>query len=292
MDKNMTPDQRAKLIVEQMTLDEKIQLVHGTGFGGGGAQSGAASRSLGGAGFIPGVPRLGIPDMQMADGPVGVARGEARSRYATPLPSTLAQTASFDLDLAYQYGSILGQEARDHGFTLLLAGGANLATEPRNGRNFEYKSERSHSGGQDGWPGNEGRAREGRYPSYKTLCAQQSGNRPNGLLARTLISAPCAQTEFLAFEIAIKDAGIGAVMCSYNRINGDYACENDYLLNEVLKKEWGFKGFVLSDWGATHSTTKAAMAGLDIEMPGSTYYGEALKKAVESGEVPWRAWMT
>ncbi len=94
------------------------------------------------------------------------------------------------------------------------------------------------------------------------------------------------ETDLLAFEIAVKEAGMGAVMCSYNLLNGDYACENSYLLNDVLKKEWGFQGFVVSDWGATHSTVKAAMAGLDMEMPEDTYFGGALKKAVVDGEVP------
>jgi beta-glucosidase len=84
----------------------------------------------------------------------------------------------------------------------------------------------------------------------------------------------------------VKEGGVGAVMCSYNLLNGDYACENDYLLNQVLKKEWGFRGFVISDWGATHSTYKSAMAGLDMEMPGSDFFGVALKKAVESREIP------
>ena len=89
------------------------------------------------------------------------------------------------------------------------------------------------------------------------------------------------ETDLLAFEIGIQESGVGAVMCSYNMVNGDYACENDYLLNDVLKKDFGFQGFVVSDWGGTHSTVKAALAGLDMEMPGNDYFGDALKKAVE-----------
>jgi len=94
------------------------------------------------------------------------------------------------------------------------------------------------------------------------------------------------ESDLLAFQIALKDSGAGAVMCSYNRINGTYGCENPYTLTDVLKKELGFKGFVVSDWGATESTVKAAMAGLDVEMPGNDSFGEPLKKAVESGDVP------
>jgi len=285
MDTSLTPDERAQLLVEQMTLDEKIQLVHGSRAGGTGQQAGDASRSLGGAGFIAGIPRLGIPDMQMADGPVGLARGGARSRYSTALPATMAETASWDLDLAYLYGSILGQEAHDQGFTLLLAGGANLATEPRNGRNFEYKSEDPILAGK--MVGQEMKAvgERGVIPHTKHYAFNNQETGRN-VASSNVDERTMRETELLAFEIAIKDGGIGAVMCAYNRINGDYACENDYLLNEVLKEEWGFQGFVLSDWGATHSTTKAVMAGLDIEMPGSTYLGDALKEAVENGEVP------
>ncbi|MGA2157411.1 MAG: glycoside hydrolase family 3 C-terminal domain-containing protein, partial [Bryobacteraceae bacterium] len=94
------------------------------------------------------------------------------------------------------------------------------------------------------------------------------------------------ESDLLGFEIALKGSNAGAVMCSYNLVNGDYACENNYLLNEALKKDFGFQGFVISDWGATHSTAKAANAGLDLEMPEADYFGAALKKAVESGEVP------
>jgi beta-glucosidase len=94
------------------------------------------------------------------------------------------------------------------------------------------------------------------------------------------------ESDLLAFEIGVKESGVGAVMCSYNLLNGDYACENKYLLTDALKKAFGFQGFVVSDWGATHSVAKAAMAGLDIEMPGNDHFGEPLKKAVESGEVP------
>src|SRR5581483_6166736 len=93
------------------------------------------------------------------------------------------------------------------------------------------------------------------------------------------------ESDLLAFEIAVTEAQPAMVMCSYNKLNGDWACENSYLLNDVLKKDWGYKGFVISDWGATHSTAKAALAGLDNEEPGSRYLGDALKKAVESGEV-------
>jgi beta-glucosidase len=94
------------------------------------------------------------------------------------------------------------------------------------------------------------------------------------------------ESDLLAFEIVLRESNPGAVMCAYNKINGVYACEDDYTLNEVLKKELGFKGFVISDWGGTHSTVQAVLAGLDVEMPGYSFLGEPLKKALDSGEVP------
>ncbi len=293
MDKNLPPDQRAALVVKEMTLDEKISLVHGQGFGFGGARGGgqdgmvpaSTTRNLGGAGFIPGIPRLGIPDMQMADAVVGVTRGASRSRYSTALPSTMSQASSWDLKLAYQYGELIGRELRDQGFTMSLGGGVNITRELRNGRNFEYKGEDPILAGK--LVGQEMKALGAQgivsHIKHYVLNDQETGRNIGNVIMdkRTM-----RQTDLLPFEIGIKDGGIGAVMCSYNKVNGDWACENDYLMNQVLKKAWGFKGFVVSDWGATHSTTKAALAGLDIEMPGSTYFGEALKKAVQSGEVP------
>src|ERR1017187_10570131 len=145
MDKSLTPDARADLLIEQMTLDEKLQLLHGGpggfGGGGGGGQPAAPTRSLGGAGFIGGIPRLGIPDLQMADAAVGVTRGARYGRYSTALPSDVAGAYSWDLTLAYEYGALIGRELRDQGYNMSLGGGVNITREPRNGRNFEYLGE-------------------------------------------------------------------------------------------------------------------------------------------------------
>jgi len=130
LDKTLSPDQRADLLIEQMSLDEKITLVHGVE----GAQ--AQQHSLGGAGYVPGVPRLGIPALQMTDGRSGVANIGSRGVYATALPCALANAASWDLDGSYEYGAQLGKEVRDIGFNVSLGGTANIIREPRNGRNF------------------------------------------------------------------------------------------------------------------------------------------------------------
>jgi beta-glucosidase len=290
MDKTLSPDQRADLVIAQMTLDEKISLLHGLGFGFGPPRAGAApdpsaARNLGGAGFIPGIPRLGIPDLQMADAAAGVTRGASRSRYSTALPSTVAEAASWDLKLAWDYGALIGRELRDQGFNMSLGGGVNLTREPRNGRNFEYKGEDPILAGK--LVGQEMKALQEQgviaHIKHYALNDQETGrNIGNVILDRRA----ARETDLLAFEIGIRDSGLGAVMCSYNKVDGDWACENSYLLNDLLKKTWKFPGFVVSDWGGTHSTTKAALAGLDIEMPGNSFFGEALKKAVEGGEVP------
>ena len=290
MDKTLSPDQRATLVLEQMTLDEKIRLVHGGGLVGYDttpeeAATGILARSNGGAGFVPGIPRLGIPDLNMADSAVGVARGAARGRYSTPLPSTLAEAASWDLNLTHDYGALIGRELRDQGYNVSLGGGVNITREPRNGRNFEYQGEDPILAGKMVAQFIKGVQEQGVIGDIKHYAFndQETGRH---VFSVNLDKRVMRETDLLAFEIGVKESGVGAVMCSYNRINGDYACENDYTLNQVLKKAWGFQGFVISDWGGTHSTVKAALAGLDQEQPGSVYFGEALKSAVDSGAVP------
>lgn len=287
MDKSLSPDQRADLLIKQMTLDEKISLLHGGGwsFQIPGQPPPPPTRSLGGAGFIPGIERLGIPDMQMADAAVGVTKGAGNSRYSTLLPSGTAEASSWNPKLAYEYGSLIGKELRAQGYTMSLGGGVNITREPRNGRNFEYKGEDPILAGTLVGQEMKGLQAQGVIGDIKhyALNDQETGRNIGNVI---LDKRSMRETDLLAFQIGVRDSGVGAVMCSYNKINGDFACENQYTLNDVLKKDFNFKGFVLSDWGGTHSTEKAAMAGLDMEMPGHEYFGDALKKAVEDGKVP------
>jgi beta-glucosidase len=281
MNRDLSPDQRAALVIAQMTLDEKIQLVHG---GGGGGQQ-QPNRSNGGAGWIPGIPRLGIPDLNMADSAVGVTRGAARSRYSTGLPSTIAEASSWDLKLAYLYGAVIGRELRDQGYNMSIGGGVDITREPRNGRNFEYQGEDPILAGKmvgQLMKGVQDQHILGDIKHYALNDQETGRNIGNAILDKRSMR----ETDLLAFQIGLRDSEAAGVMCSYNKVNGDWACENDYLLNQVLKQSFGFKGWVLSDWGGTHSTAKAALAGLDQEMPGSGFFGDALKKAVETGEVP------
>jgi len=285
MDKSLSPDRRAELLAGHMTLDEKISLLHGGGWGSLFDPNARPARSLGGAGFIPGIPRLGIPDLQMSDAAVGVARGAAFGRYSTPLPSAVAEAATWDLKMAAEYGALIGSELRDQGFNMSLGGGVNLTREPRNGRNFEYRGEDPILAGRIAGADMKALQEQGVIGDLKHYALNDQENGRNYVNIK-IGERAMRETDLLAFEIALKESNAGAVMCSYNLLNGTYACENSYLLNDVLKKAWGFRGFVISDWGATHSTVKAAMAGLDMEMPGDEYFGEALKKAVQAGEVP------
>jgi beta-glucosidase len=234
---------------------------------------------------VPGIARLHLPDINLADSAVGVRMAALESRYATLLPSVIGMAASWDVDAAALYGSVIGRELRAEGFNMSIGGGVDLIREPRNGRNFEYASEDPIlSGVMVGQLARGVQANHimGDIKHYAVNDQETGRSTLNALLNERALR----ETDLLAFQIAIGLAHPAGVMCSYNHVNGDYACENDFLLNQVLKREWGFKGFVLSDWEGTHSTVKAALAGLDMEQPGTKYFGAGLKQAVLDGTVP------
>jgi beta-glucosidase len=285
-DKSLSPDARADLVIKEMTLDEKIQLLHGPGWQAlfTPQESGPLTRAIAILGFIPGIPRLGIPDLQMTDSNQGISLAGAKGRYATALPSGEAMASAWDPQLSYEIGTMLGHEMRAMGFNMSLGSGINMIREPRDGRVFEYKGEDPLLAGT--LAGQELKAEKALHlitdVKHYAVNDQDSGR----IVANSVISKRAMrESDLLAFQIALQDSGAGAVMCSYNKINGTYGCENSYTLTDVLKKDFAFKGFVVSDWGATQSTAKAANAGLDIEMPGNESFGAPLKKAVEGGEV-------
>jgi len=186
--------------------------------------------------------------------------------------------------MAFEYGALIGRELRDEGYSMSLGGGVNLPREPRNGRTFEYLGEDPLLAGTL-----DGNVEKGVQSlniigdlKHYAMNDQESGrNAVNANIDKRSMR----ETDLRAFEIALEISNAGAVMCSYNRVNGDFACENSYLLTDVLKKDYQFKGFVVSDWGGTHSTAKASHAGLDQEQPGEGFFGDALKQAVQNGEV-------
>ncbi len=278
------PGARAEALVRAMTLDEKIHLLHGS-LGFAYEQRPAPDGAHGGAGFVAALPRLGIPALQLNDGPLGVRNIDGGpAGQATAMPSSQALAASFDPELAYESGRVLGREARERGFNVLLAGGANVERDAWNGRNFEYLGEDPVLAGRLVSAQIRGIQSEGVVSTVKHLVAN-SQETDRQWIDMNVDERSLRQVDLLPFEIAVKESGVGSVMCAYNKVNGIYACENPHLLNDILRTEWGFKGWVMSDWGATHSTAPSANAGLDQEFWEERYFAGALKEAVERGEV-------
>jgi beta-glucosidase len=285
MNPKLPPEERAELVLKQMTLDEKLVLVHGNGMAHvPNWQMPLTYLANGGAGYVEGVKRLGIPPIVISDAAYGIRDSGANGRYATAMPSNLGAASSWDPESACEYGEVIGRELRAQGFSMTLGGGVNLAREPRNGRTFEYAGEDPLLAGTQ--VGNMMKCEQAQHVigdiKHYALNDQETGRSiVNSIISKRAIQ----ESDLLAFHIAISIANPGAVMCSYNRINGDFGCENSYTLREVLKKDWKFKGFVISDWGGTHSTEKASAAGMDQEQPMAEYFGPKLKEAVDAGKV-------
>ena len=286
MNVSLSPEQRADLVLKQLTLDEKLVLLHGNGM----ARNPSWTMPLtemtnGGAGYVEGVKRLGIPGIVISDAGYGIRDSGANGRYSTAMPSSLGAASSWDVESACEFGEVIGGELRAQGYNMTLGGGVDLAREPRNGRTFEYAGEDPLLAGSV--VGNLMKCEQAQHVigdiKHYVMNDQETGR----FFVNALISKRAMQeSDLLAFHIAISIANPAAVMCSYNRINGDFGCENAYTLSDVLKRDWGFKGFVVSDWAATHSTEKASAAGLDQEQPMADYFGPTLKQAVTAGRVP------
>jgi beta-glucosidase len=270
----LSADERAAILVAAMTQDEKLQLIHGAG-------RDSAGESRGAAGHVPGIPRMGFPALYLADGSVGVGNATGES---TALPSAMASAAAWDLELAYQYGVVLGKDMRAHGLNVHLGGNVNLVgREPRNGRAFETKGEDPILAGRINAAHLKGTQDQNVVACIKhfALNDQETGR----WAANAVIDERSArETDLLAFEIGVRDADVQSVMAGYNLMGGAWCSENDGLLNGVLKQDWAFKGFVVSDWGGTHSCAPAAMAGLDMEMPSPVQF-EGMRSALATGQM-------
>jgi beta-glucosidase len=286
MNPQLSPADRADLVLKQLTLDEKIALLHGNGMAhNANWQMPLTDLTNGGAGYVEGVKRLGIPGIVMSDAAYGVRDSGANGRYSTAMPSSLGAASSWDPASACEFGALIGTELRAQGFNMTLGGGVDLAREPRDGRTFEYAGEDPLLAGTI--VGNLMKCEQAQHVvgdiKHYAMNDQETGrNFVNAIISKRAMQ----ESDLLAFHIAISIANPGAIMCSYNRVNSDYACEDSYLLRDVLKNDWGFNGFVLSDWGGTHSTEKASAAGLDQEQPMANYFGPKLREAVDAGRVP------
>lgn len=281
--KSLSPDQRAGMVLKLMTLDEKIALLHGNGERDG-HKNPNWYLSNGGAGFTLGVPRLGIPIIEMSDAAYGVEGSAGNGRYSTALPSDLAAAASWDTSAACEYGALIGTELRAQGFNMSLGGGVDLARDLRNGRNFEYMGEDPVLAGT--MVGNRIKCEREQHViadiKHYAMNDQESGRTAmNAIIGKRAMQ----ESDLLAFQLGVEIGQPGSVMCAYNGVNGVYSCQNKYLLTDALRNEWHFKGFVVSDWGGTHSTVDASAAGLDMEQPGDLFYGDQFKQAVQSGKI-------
>src|SRR5450755_1835935 len=217
MDSSLDPDTRADLMIHEMTLDEKVQLVHGDGWGVLRKDARVAPGHNGGAGFVPGIPRLHLPGINLADSAVGVRMAAWDSRYATLLPSVIGMAASWDPDAAFLYGSVIGRELRQQGFNMSIGGGVDLIREPRNGRNFEYASEDPILAGTivgQLMKGLQAQQVMGDIKHYAFNDQETGRNILNVILDKRSMR----ETDLLAFQIALKISQAAGVMCSYNKV--------------------------------------------------------------------------
>ncbi|MFI6106572.1 beta-glucosidase [Streptomyces sp. NPDC051310] len=262
---------RVDQLLARLTLDEKLSLLHGA----------KDPHSLGQAGFVPGVPRLGIPPLRLADGPAGVRLRTAR---ATALPAPVMLASAFDPALAREYGRVIGHEGRALGQDVLLSPMVNLIRTPYAGRNFETFAEDPLLSADLVAEEIRGIQGEGLIATVKHFALNNQEKDRTTVDVRVDEQA-LHETELRGFEAAVT-AGAGAVMGAYNKVGGVHACENTELLTGILRDRWGFDGWVMSDWDATHSAAPALTAGLDMEMPSGRWFGEPLHRAVRDGTVP------
>ena len=290
------PDDRAREIETQLTDDERFSLLVGV-MGAGELWPLRDERIPPGipmsAGYVPGIPRLGVPALLMSDAGLGVTNpGYRPGDTATALPAGLSLAASFNPHLARAAGEVIGSEARSRGFNVQLAGAMNLARDPRNGRNFEYVSEDPLLSGAIAAEQVNGIQQHGVISTVKHYSLNCNETNRHWLDA---IVDPGAhrESDLLAFQIAIERSQPGAVMAAYNKVNGEYAAANEVLINEVLKGVWGYRGWVMSDWGGTpgwecalHGLDQECGAQIDAVFWQSEAFTDPLRAAYADGRLP------
>ena len=252
-------------LIKEMTLEEKARLLSGS----------ESMRTMA-------IERLGIPAVKMADGPHGI-RGDADKNH-TSFPNLCCLGASWDVDMAYKMGEALGNECAENDISMLLAPGINIKRHILCGRNFEYLSEDPVLAGELGAAYINGLQSKGVGASLKHFaCNNQEKDRT--MVSADIDERTLREIYLKGFEIAVKKAKPASVMCAYNKVNSIWCSENRHLLTDVLKKDWGYEGFVISDWGAVHDIGKAVAAGLDLQMPENTKIVEKLKEALEQNKL-------
>ncbi|MEO8561703.1 MAG: glycoside hydrolase family 3 C-terminal domain-containing protein [bacterium] len=273
----LSPDRRTTLLLGAMTLEEKFQQLVGA--------PGAIPEipACYGARHVPGIARLRIPTFRITNGPVGVGQNDCvpagtpnlpraammstASAKATALPSAMAVAASFDPGVAARFGDVIGVESRNHALHVLEGPGVNLARVPQGGRNFEYFGEDPFLTGTMAVAEIHAIQKHGVIAMAKHFIANDHETN-RGTANEIIADRVLHELYLLPFEMAVKSGNVASVMCSYNSVNGPHACEDPHHLTDVLRTQWGFKGYVQSDFFAMHSTVPALLAGMDHEMPG------------------------
>jgi beta-glucosidase len=271
MNTSLTPQQRAELLVKAMTLDEKIAQIHMLDL------RGEKPRE------VPGIARLNLPAFKITNGPLGAGPGDsARPQPATALPSAMA--ASWDTTLAETFGRIAGEEVAARPEHLLEAPGVNIARVPQNGRNFEYFGEDPYLASRMVVPEIRGIQSAGVLAEVKHYAANNQEDARK-IIDEIIDERTLREIYLPAFEAAVKHGNVAAVMCAYPSVNGLFLCENFHLLKDVLRGEWGFQGFVQSDYTANQSTLPAANAGLDLSMKNDEHYSANFKEAIRTKQL-------
>jgi len=274
-------DSKIDLIIKDMSLDEKIAMLHANGMFS-----------------STGIKRLGISDMKYTDGPFGIREELEKNSWnsmklttdsSTFFPTGSALAATWNPELAYLLGTALGEEAKTRGKDILLGPAVNITRIPTGGRTYEYLSEDPLLTSRLAAGYIRGVQDRGVAACVKHFA--MNNQETNRGWVNVIVNERAMREIYLPpFEAAVKEANVFTVMAAYNKIAGSWCSENDNLLNQILKKEWGFKGFVVSDWGGTHSTVKAALNGLEVEMGTSrdVFMGHLLLDSVKAGLVPMK----
>ncbi len=278
LDDTKPVEARVEDLLSRLTLEEKVSLVH--------ADSPFSVAS---------VPRLGISELRMDDGPMGVREESAPWQahiddFSTAMPATLGLAATWDPSLATAYGAVIGQEARQRGKDIMLGPSLNIQRTPLCGRNFEYMGEDPFLTSRMAVHYIQGEQAQGVSSCAKHFAANNQEYQRNSINVE-MDERALREIYLPAFHAAVQEAGVMVVMGAYNQFRGRHCCENDYLLDKILKGEWGFKGLVVSDWGGVHHTDLAAMTGMDIEMGSGEAYSEyhlanPFLEGLKSGKFP------
>ena len=278
-DTDLSPDERAGLLLGELTLDEKIQLMAGDDASTGFNQAEPLEDRH--TGESNGIPRVDLPDVFYSDGPVGPRQGKA-----TGMPASMALAATWDIDIARRYGAVVGNEVKLKGNDVVHAPTINIMRTPLGGRTFEGYGEDPWLVSRIGVAWTQGAQSEGVVGQHQAL--RRNNQEPDRFVTNAIVDQRTLREIYLpAFEANVKEANVGSVMCAYNRVNGQFACEHRQLLEDILRDEWGFKGYVLTDYGfAQKSTANSANNGLELEMPtGGWYSRTSLTAAVATGQV-------